>query len=97
MILLKIEQQNDFNDLFFHSSIHQNVTYPCDICNQKFKSLASVREHKMIVHEGKINNKCKICGKRYGRQGHLRRHIKKIHTNIKGSENIRSMMLKLDE
>ena len=52
----------------------------------------------MIVHEGKINNKCKICSKRYGRQGHLRRHIKKIHTNIiKGSKNITSMMLKLDE
>ena len=86
------------NDLKAHvGRIHQNVTYPCDICNKELKSWFSVREHKDVVHEGKTNNQCKVCGKRYGRERHLRRHIQTMHTNIKGRENIRAVMLKLNE
>ena len=88
---------SNFNKFIFYSSVHLQVTYPCEICLKDLKSLAAVREHKAVVHEGKTNNQCKICGKRFGREGHLRRHIQTIHTNIKGRENIRAMMLKLNE
>ena len=86
------------NDLKAHvDRIHKQVKYPCDICKKELSSKRELQDHKETVHEGKTNNQCKVCGKRYGRERHLRRHILTMHTNIKGRENIRAVMLKLNE
>ena len=86
------------NDLKAHvDRIHKHVKFPCDICKKELSSKRELQDHKETVHEGKTNNQCKVCGKRYGRERHLRRHILTMHTNIKGRENIRAVMLKINE
>ena len=46
----------------------------CDQCEYKANSKEIIRHHKLSMHEGKINNECGKCDKRFATQAHLKRH-----------------------
>ena len=52
----------------------------CQICNKELKgNMQELKNHIMLVHEGKIPDKCDICLKGFRSNEHVRRHKKKVH------------------
>lgn len=51
--------------------------YECLKCNKKFTQLHSLNKHsKMHIESTFI---CELCGKSFGCQSHLKRHLKEAH------------------
>lgn len=63
-------------------AVHTDHTYPCDICQRKFRSLKSARDHQRSVHVQAKERAhiCQFCGKGFFTAYYLRNHIR-THTN----------------
>lgn len=73
-----------------HLIIHQNTHLPdeqkfvnvCTICNKKYSSLFSLRQHIKCIHVNQAIFKCKECDKRFSRKANLDSHMN-VHSNDK--------------
>ena len=62
-------------------SVHQDLKYPCDLCNIICVSSYKLTIHKWRVHRGEVFE-CDICEKRYKKKETLKDHINAIHFGI---------------
>uniref|UniRef100_A0A8C4QYX0 PLAG1 like zinc finger 1 n=1 Tax=Eptatretus burgeri TaxID=7764 RepID=A0A8C4QYX0_EPTBU len=60
------------------SSGHREKRHQCDQCGRQFYTRKDVRRH-LVVHTGRKDFACTVCGQRFGRKDHLTRHAKKSH------------------
>lgn len=62
-----------------HRSAHfKNVKYTCDICNADFKSIGSMKKHKIYAHSSRQKEACSLCGRSFY---HLYAHMKMKHND----------------
>ena len=67
-------------DLNIHHNYHhvqKEEKYICNVCSLKYSSLDNLDRHKKNVHE-KVT--CTQCGKLFGRNYLMKRHIQSAHT-----------------
>ncbi|XP_058449880.1 zinc finger protein 883-like [Malaya genurostris] len=63
-----------------HMISHSDVKpYACDQCDQSYRRLLLLRQHKSLVHEGKNPHVCTECGKEYRGSQALYFHRLKVH------------------
>ena len=69
-----------FNHLWVHiQSVHQS-RHKCKICKKAFKSVSILNQHVDSAHNG-ILLVCEDCGKKFGWQATLNKHIRRQHPN----------------
>ena len=51
----------------------------CDICGKVVKGRATLKLHKMAVHENLKPHVCDRCGQKYVRKAKLNEHVKNTH------------------
>lgn len=69
------------SDLNKHlKTIHKDKTLVCDVCNQSFTQIQTLKRHSKIHQSDQRNKLCPFCGKCFVRTDDLRRHVR-IHTN----------------
>ena len=67
---------------------HLGVTYPCDQCDNIYRSKNTLATHKKSVHEGqKIKCEYENCDKEFNSQASYKVHVNKIHLNLKPYHN----------
>ncbi|XP_022920214.1 zinc finger protein 585A-like isoform X13 [Onthophagus taurus] len=64
-----------------HKRVHREKTFPCDLCNMKFKYNYEVVVHKRQRHEKFKPETCTVCSKRLASKTSLLLHMKCRHTN----------------
>ena len=57
----------------------------CNICDQKFACLATLRQHQHLIHSSEKPHKCDVCDKRFKRRSDVNRH-RVMHTGEKKYE-----------
>ena len=57
------------------------LPYECETCDLKFKKTEHLRKHQTLVHLGQKYT-CVICGKEYGDEGSLGKHLRKVHNGL---------------
>ncbi len=62
---------------------HLGIKYSCEICNESFTQLASLRRHVNSVHNQEKTFKCSLCDDKFLRKDNLERHIKSVHQNLR--------------
>ena len=67
-----------------HKSVHEGVTYNCNICQSTFRLKGGLSQHIKSVHMQETHQ-CKICEFQATQKVGLSRHIKNVHEK---SENI---------
>ena len=55
-----------------NSSSKKRESHPCHVCGRMFTCASNLEIH-LRVHSGDKPHCCEVCGKRFRRQGHLRR------------------------
>lgn len=69
------------SDLNKHlKTVHKDKTLVCDVCNQSFTQIQTLKRHSKIHQSDQRNKLCPFCGKCFVRTDDLRRHVR-IHTN----------------
>ncbi|XP_077990896.1 zinc finger protein PLAG1-like [Glandiceps talaboti] len=53
--------------------------HKCEHCERRFYTRKDVRRH-LVVHTGRKDFLCQVCGQRFGRKDHLVRHSRKSHS-----------------
>ena len=53
------------------------------MCEKSFAVYANLDNHIKVVHEGRRDHKCEICGKGFVGSRDLVRHVQSVHQNIK--------------
>ena len=53
----------------------------CEICNQNFKFISSLRLHKKAIHMVKRDFSCQACLKQFVSKGVLNVHVRRTHKN----------------
>ena len=61
------------------SSVHEKISYLCEICNISFSQSHHLKRHKHEIHEREIPFKCLICGSNFRRNSDLKKHVLKKH------------------
>ncbi|KAJ6630499.1 Zinc finger protein [Pseudolycoriella hygida] len=61
-------------------TVHKDKTLVCDVCNQSFTQMQTLKRHAKIHQSDQRNKLCPFCGKCFVRTDDLRRHLR-IHTN----------------
>ena len=59
--------------------IHKKVMYCCDLCGYVTHLATILKKHKKIVHEGKRDHVCHICGTSLEQSWKLKEHLAKNH------------------
>ena len=77
---------NSFGLKCHRQSIHENIWFYCDVCNQKFAEAKSMRNHKFTVHERQFRHSCSWCGKGFQKPVHLQTHLNKNHPMIEAQQ-----------
>ena len=73
----KVEVKRGANQ---YSTLEENKTFQCDMCEKKFMSTNSLRVHKKFNCHDKIKAFfCELCGKNYSRKQKLDQHINAVH------------------
>ena len=57
----------------------KKVRYPCDSCPRSFLYGATLNQHVATVHDNTRDFKCQLCNRAFGRDFHLRTHMKVKH------------------
>ena len=84
-----------------HKSVHEGVTYDCNICPSTFTQKLNLSNHIKSVHFKERSYQCQICDYQATQKSHLSRHVKNVHQksdNINCSEcnkHIKKMSLKI--
>ncbi|XP_031626565.1 zinc finger protein 26-like [Contarinia nasturtii] len=67
-------------------SVHSDQRpYVCDVCQDRFKSQSTLRNHKFT--HGERTNTCKFCQKKFKTNDYKRHHERKVHGDIyRGNE-----------
>ena len=60
--------------------VHKDISFPCDLCNKKFKDLDS---HVKYFHDRKRDFKCNYCEKEFQANFILQNHVKSVHHGTK--------------
>ena len=60
--------------LKLHMMNHLPPTFPCSECGKKFVQATQLGTHKKL-HQGILNEVCKLCNKGYATKGGLNNHI----------------------
>ena len=55
----------------------------CTTCGKAFCSEASLKRHKITVHEGKKGIKCFLCQRSFVSKDYIKRHVDAVHNKIK--------------
>ena len=64
-------------------SVHEKLKpYNCRQCGKGFSSKQHCKEHEESIHDG-ITHSCDFCEMICKTKGHLRKHIKKVHNEIR--------------
>ena len=76
------------NVLKLHMSIHFPPSFSCTECDKKFVMAGNLKKHKKI-HQGILNETCKLCNKGFTTKGSLSNHIisdhfDKFHCEVTG-------------
>ena len=61
-------------------SIHEQIKYPCDLCEYQAPLQGSLNTHIKSVHE-KVKYPCNICEYEATGKGDVKRHIQSVHNN----------------
>ena len=82
------------NVLKRHMMSHLPPSFSCSECDKKFAHVGHLKTHKKL-HEGILNEICKLCNKGYatkvGRSNHIiRNHFAKFHCEVTGCSTILS-------
>jgi len=62
---------------------HLGIKYNCEICEESFTQLASLKRHINSNHNQDGTFKCAHCNAEFPRKDNLDRHIKSVHLNIR--------------
>lgn len=71
--IANVEVENDFTKM--------ELSYKCDVCARKFKTLRSLEFHCSKHNESKKTYRCSICSKKFHQVNAYVRHLQKIHGN----------------
>ena len=64
--------------------VHEGIKQQCDLCDKSYNTKARLRQHKAVIHDGKIPDiKCPLCDKLFQEASHLRRHTNDVHEKVK--------------
>ena len=58
---------------------HDGEIFTCSLCEKKYYSSKSLKDHVELVHEKKESCVCNLCGKTYTSRTGLHEHIKRSH------------------
>ena len=61
------------------AEIHKKVMFCCDLCGYVTNEATILKKHKKIVHEGKRDHVCHICGTSLEQSWKLKQHLFKNH------------------
>nr|XP_006819571.1 PREDICTED: zinc finger protein PLAG1-like [Saccoglossus kowalevskii] len=78
------------NHIKVHSGKSNGVKekkHKCEHCDRRFYTRKDVRRH-LVVHTGRKDFLCQICGQRFGRKDHLVRHSRKSHSGESGKNRL---------
>ncbi|OXA45423.1 hypothetical protein Fcan01_20258 [Folsomia candida] len=57
--------------------------FKCPVCLQTYLTARGLQLHIRFLHENERNYPCELCGKRFSRSAHLRRHVEAKHPGTK--------------
>ena len=78
----------------FHMMSHLPPSFSCLECDKKFVYAGDINNHKKL-HQGILNEVCKLCNKEYATKGGLtihviEKHFAKFHCEVTGCSSITS-------
>ena len=74
------------------SSVHEKISYLCEICNISFSQSHHLKRHKHEIHEREIPFKCLICESNFRRNSDLKKHVLKKHIFTSSSQSLHEFM-----
>nr|CAD7260149.1 unnamed protein product [Timema shepardi] len=77
-----------------HNATVINVMIPCEVCDEKFSCITSLKKHKTSVH-GEKYYKCEHCGYRTGWQANYIKHLK-VHSGVRPYRTFLTLMKKYE-
>eukprot|EP00092_Neocalanus_flemingeri_P001603 GFUD01001710.1.p1 GENE.GFUD01001710.1~~GFUD01001710.1.p1 ORF type:complete len:505 (-),score=129.89 GFUD01001710.1:141-1655(-) len=77
---LCIQCGDSFKDLHYHIKVfHENVSFPCDMCNKKYTTKQGLNFHIKHTHGDSKKEVCHYCAVEVK---HVRHHIKMMHSGV---------------
>ena len=62
------------------------MSFNCPVCERAFKSRPNMNRHIVEIHSLDRPCKCEVCGKRFSRKDHMKRHSRTHRANSAGRE-----------
>ena len=73
---------------------HDESTFPCDICGNKFFDESALKNHQDRIHLGITKDvNCHLCGKAVQSEQGLKRHLKRTHGKDVNDESMKAAEL----